>query len=80
MSRNMSQHIEWLSLVEVSGPFLTVSLLEKEFQQGLDRVPPPTKRRLRLAYEEWLDAIDEKDPLLSELHAEWIRLVFPELL
>lgn len=63
-------------LVEVSGPFLTVSLLEKIFPQGLDSVTTPRRQKLRAAYEEWREAIDQDDILLPELHQESIRLVF----
>lgn len=76
----LSQHAEWLSLVEVSGPFLTVSLLKKIFPQGLDAVTTPRRQKLRAAYEEWREAIDQDDPLLPALHQEWIRLVLRELL
>jgi hypothetical protein len=75
-----SRHTEWLSLVEVSGPFLAVSVLEKAFPQGLDVVETPRRQRLRSAYEEWSDAVEENDPLLPELHREWLRLVFTEIL
>jgi len=75
-----SRHTEWLSLIEVSGPFLAVSILEKAFPQGLEAVETPRRQRLRAAYEEWCDAVDENDPLLPDLHREWIRLVFTEIL
>jgi hypothetical protein len=75
-----SRHTEWLSLVEVSGPFLAVPVLEKAFPQGLDVVETPKRQRLRAAYEEWCDAVEDNDPLLSDLHREWIRLVFTEIL
>lgn len=75
-----SRHTEWLSLVEVSGPFLAVPVLEKAFPQGLDVVETPKRQRLRAAYEEWRDAVDDNDPLLADLHREWIRLVFTEIL
>jgi len=75
-----SRHTEWLSLVEVSGPFLAVPVLEKAFPQGLDVVETPKRQRLRAAYEEWCDAVEDDDPLLSDLHREWIRLVFTEIL
>lgn len=75
-----SRHTEWLSLVEVSGAFLAVPVLEKAFPQGLDVVDTPKRQRLRAAYEEWRDAVDEGDPLLAELHREWLRLVFTEIL
>lgn len=78
--RNISQHAEWLSLIEVSGPFLTVSMLEKAFPQGLETVATPRRQRFRAAYEEWRDAVDESDPMLEELHREWISLVLMEIL
>jgi hypothetical protein len=77
---NPSRHTEWLSLVEVSGPFLAVPVLERAFPQGLDIVETPRRQRLRAAYEEWCDAVEEEDPLLPDLHREWVRLVFMELL
>ncbi|MEP0813181.1 MAG: hypothetical protein HRF49_00755 [bacterium] len=77
---NPSRHTEWLSLVEVSGPFLAVPVLEKAFPQGLDVVETPKRQRLRAAYEEWCDAVENDDSLLADLHREWIRLVFTEIL
>jgi len=78
--KNMSQHTEWLSMIEVSGPFLDVSVLEKIFPQGLDSMETYRKNRIRSAYEEWRDAVEENDPQLSELHKAWIELVLKELL
>jgi len=52
---NPSRHTEWLSLVEVSGPFLAVPVLEKAFPQGLDIVETPKRQHLRAAYEEWCE-------------------------
>ena len=77
---NPSRHTEWLSLVEVSGPFLAVPVLEKAFPQGLDIVETPRRQHLRAAYEEWCDAIEEEDSLLLDLQREWVRLVFTEIL
>ncbi|MGE4194666.1 MAG: TaqI-like C-terminal specificity domain-containing protein [Pseudodesulfovibrio sp.] len=76
----LSKHAEWLSLIEISGPFLTVSMLEKAFPQGLEAVETPRRQRLRAAYEEWREAVDQEDNLLPELHREWVRLVLTELL
>ena len=78
--QNVSRHTEWLSLVEVSGPFLAVPVLERVFPQGLDAVETPKSGLLRRAYDEWRDACDERDPKLGELHREWLRLVFEEFL
>jgi hypothetical protein len=76
----VSQHAEWLSLIEVSGPFLAVSVLEESFPQGLDILESNERQRLRRAYDEWRDAVDEADSQLNEIHREWIRLVLEEVL
>ncbi|OXS27889.1 MAG: hypothetical protein BCS36_11215 [Desulfovibrio sp. MES5] len=78
--RNTAQHLEWRSLIEISGPFLAASVLESTFPQGLDAVETPRRRELRAAYEEWRDAVNEEDPLLPQLHQAWIRLVLTDLL
>jgi Eco57I restriction-modification methylase len=76
----ISQQTEWLSMIEVSGPFLAVSVLEKMFPQGLDAIEALRRKRTRSAYDEWCDAIDENDPRWEEYHREWIRLVLTEIL
>jgi hypothetical protein len=78
--KNISRHNEWLSLIEISGPFLTIPVLEKAFPQGLDVVESRSRRTLRSAYEEWIEAIENEDPDLAELHNEWIKLVLNEVL
>lgn len=69
---------EWLPLVEVSGPFLAVPVLEKAFPQGLDGLDPNQKRLLRQAYDEWREAQELEDPQLPELHRAWIDLVLKQ--
>jgi len=76
----LSRHTEWISLIEISGPFLTVSMLDKAFPQGLEAVETPRRQKLRAAYEEWREAVDQEDKLLPELHREWVRLVLTEML
>lgn len=76
----LSKHAEWLSLIEISGPFLTVSMLDKAFPQGLEAVETPRRQKLRAAYGEWREAVDQEDRLLPELHREWVRLVLTEML
>jgi hypothetical protein len=78
MSTN--QHIEWLNLVEKTGPFLAVGVLDEAFPQGLDKVETRRRQRVRSAYDEWRDAVDADDPQLAELHREWVRLILEELL
>lgn len=73
-------HTTWLSLIDRSGPFLSVQVLESALPQGLEAVQTKFKQKLRLAYEEWRDAVDNEDPQLTELHKEWIKLVISEIL
>lgn len=75
-----SQQVEWLSLVETSGPFLTLPVLEQAFPQGLESIETPRRQLLRAAYYEWRDAVDEDDDLLPQLHDAWVNLVLTDLL
>ena len=63
-------HAEWLSLVQTSGPFLTVPVLERVLPEGLEAITPMSD--LRVAYAEW-----QQDPGLQR---RWIRWVLDELL
>ena len=45
-------HAEWLSLVEVSGPFLSLPVLLRVFPQGLDAHDADHARRGRMAFAE----------------------------
>ncbi|MGE0883111.1 MAG: restriction endonuclease [Blastocatellales bacterium] len=72
---NKRHHTEWLSLVEVSGPFLTMPVLEKVFPQGLDAHDADAYRNLRLAFEEW-----EETPEKPVLHRAWIKYVLQQVL
>ncbi len=74
-----AHHNEWLSLIDVSGPFLATGVLVRAFPQGLDEIAPELKARLRLAHEEWLDEASKDAPDPS-IHVAWIRYVFRELL
>ncbi|SDB57828.1 Eco57I restriction-modification methylase domain-containing protein [Bauldia litoralis] len=68
----MSNDHEWLSLIEVSGPFLAVPVLRDVFPQGLEALASGRPQRLRRTYEEWRDAVDMDDLDLPALHAAWI--------
>jgi hypothetical protein len=65
------QHAEWLSLVQTTGPFLTVPTLKQALPDGLD-APPANATELRLAYAEW-----QANP---ELEQRWVRWVVDQLL
>ena len=75
----IKQHAEWLSLIEVSGPFLSVPVLDRVFPQGLDPHDPDHVRVLKLAFEEWEDDRDGDRPRPA-IHREWIRFVITQTL
>lgn len=66
------QHHDWLSLIEISGPFLAVPVLKETFPQGLEELDGTKRKRLRQAYEEWREALELEDAQFTELHAAWI--------
>ena len=69
-------HAEWLSLIETSGPFLSMPVLQRVFPQGLDAHDPEHMGALRLAFAEW-ETDGEDDPAI---HNAWVRLVLSETL
>jgi hypothetical protein len=72
-------HAEWLSLIEVSGPFLSMPVLMRVFPQGLDAHDPVLSRTLRMAYDEWADNQlgARPDPAI---HTQWLRFVLANVL
>lgn len=65
-------HHDWLSLIEISGPFLAVPVLKEAFPQGLEELDVAKRKRLRQAYDEWCEALETDDPRFTDLHAAWI--------
>src|SRR5215467_4130994 len=72
-------HVEWLSLIEISGPFLSMPVLLRVFPQGLDAHDPEVSRLLRAAYDEWADnqAGPRPDPAI---HTQWLRFILANVL
>lgn len=70
-SRIEDHHAEWLSLVETSGPFLTIPTLKRTLPDGLDAAPAALGD-LRIAFAEWQESQD--------LQARWVKWVLAELL
>jgi hypothetical protein len=68
-------HDDWLSLIEISGPFLAVPVLKDAFPQGLEGLDDIKRKRFRQAYEEWREALELEDAQFAELHAAWIEEV-----
>jgi hypothetical protein len=72
-------HAEWLSLVEASGPFLSLPVLLEVFPNGLEAHDPEHMRRLKLAHEEWLDNQRGAKPEVA-IHRAWVEFVLQETL
>jgi len=74
-------HAEWLSLVEVSGPFLSMMVLLRVFPEGLDKGEDASETRFRLdaAHEEWLDNQGSLSPDPA-IHRAWLRYVLKDIL
>lgn len=72
-------HTEWLSLVPVSGPFLSLPVLMEAFPSGLDAHDPEHMRVLRQQYAEWQEAQEKRkgDPAPRQ---QWIRWVLSQTL
>ena len=73
-------HNDWLSLIEISGPFLALPVLKEVFPQGLEELDSLKRKRLRQAYEEWREAWETNDLQFPELHAAWINEVLARVL
>lgn len=70
-----SIHDDWLSLIDISGPFLAVPVLKDTFPQGLEELDAAKRKRLRQAYDEWREALEQEDPQFNKLHFAWIEEV-----
>src|SRR5437588_12620398 len=68
-------HAEWLSLVEQSGPFLSMPVLLRVLPQGLDAHDPEHHRLLKLAHQEWQEACNN-----AAIHRAWVRFVLTQTL
>src|SRR5262245_53846529 len=74
-SASTRHHAEWLRLIEVSGPFLSLPVLERVFPQGLDAHEPERSAALRRLYEDWQET---KDNL--ESYRVWVEAVLRHIL
>jgi hypothetical protein len=71
-SQRRQAHIEWLKLIEVTGPFLSVPILTAEWPD-LEPLSPSERDSLRLAHREW-----QEDPVAGR--DAWIWFVLRDLL
>ena len=77
---DLRQHTEWLSLIDISGPFLAEPVLRDAFPQGLEDLETHKRRSIRQAYDEWREALDLDDPELPKIHEAWIDFVLRQAL
>ena len=68
-------HADWLSLVEVSGPFVSLPVLMRVFPQGLEPRDPVQAKSLREAYADWQD-----NPTAPRRQQAWVRHVLTAVL
>jgi hypothetical protein len=68
-------HADWLSLVEVSGPFVSLPVLMRAFPQGLEPRDPAQAKMLRAAYDEWHD-----NPTAPGKQRAWVMHVLTSVL
>jgi len=68
-------HAEWLSLVEVSGPFLSLPVLLRAFPQGLPARDPELSKETKLMFEDWLDGHKDR-----AVHIGWCNFVIRNVL
>ncbi len=68
-------HADWLSLIEISGPFVSMPILTQVFPQGLEDVPAELARSLRADFEFWQESSGD-----VAVHSAWVRLVLESLL
>jgi hypothetical protein len=69
-------HAEWLSLLEVSGPFLSLPVLIRVFPNELEARDADQAQELKLAYADWTDR-GERD---ATVHRLWVRYVLDRVL
>lgn len=78
-----SIHAEWLSLLDSSGPFLSVDVLTSTdgFRQGLPQSSDSADRRRDLSnyYEQWLTSTSHRKPD-NGIERAWFRVVIEDVL
>ena len=65
-----ANHLEWLRLVEVSGPFLSLPVLKEALPQGLEADDRDVRAELKAAHAEWSEHSHDR-----AYHTQWIRFV-----
>ena len=82
MASMAGHHAEWLSLLDVSGPFLSVPVLKEALPNGLDAHDSVIAGELRAALDEWADPELAMPGSLEavDVHLAFVRFVLTEVL
>ena len=72
--------MDWLKLVDISGPFLTEPALVNCSPPVLGDVAGPIRKRIRSTYEEWQEATSSDASDADLVHDAWIETVLTDLL
>ncbi|MBK8393837.1 MAG: hypothetical protein IPL26_01130 [Leptospiraceae bacterium] len=72
-------HSEWLTLVEINGPFLSISVLTDHYPNGIDRVTPEAYQDLKEGFAEWEGSQKGSKPN-PEMQSIWMEYVLKVLL
>ena len=76
--RVLRGHSEWLGLIDHSGPFISLPVLQKVFPQGLDGLKKDLGREVRKTYREWCDVSQVQDKTAAD--TVWTRSVLTNIL
>ena len=74
------QHLDWLGLVEASGPFLTLPVLREAWPAGLDPLDKEQMRGLRSAHTLWRERTAPNSRDREAGRDDWVRYVLGDLL
>lgn len=64
---------DWISLLDISGPFLPPGLLDEVFPQGLDGVSGPSRRLLLDAYAAWQAEAEAQTAKAEKLRQSFLQ-------
>lgn len=74
MARFKSGLHDWIGLLDISGPFLSLTSLGKAFPMGLETLEKGLRQQFQLAYEEWYEQTEKG------IHQAWITWVLTAVL
>jgi hypothetical protein len=69
-------HADWLSLIEVSGPFVSLPVVQRAFPHGLPDLESGLISEVRAAYADWQD----NGSTTAATHAAWVQYVLQRIL